>query len=46
MTQAEVSCSAEPIKEEGDDTSRTMDLDWFLQVRSQYLNGPMSTAAR
>jgi hypothetical protein len=40
ITQADVSTSAEPIKEEGGDATHTMDLDWFLQVHSQYLNGP------
>ena len=40
ITQADVSTSAEPIKEEGGDRTYTMDLDWFLQVHSQYLNGP------
>src|ERR1035438_110942 len=34
MTQADISSSVEPIKDEGDDAARKMDLDWFLQVRS------------
>jgi len=43
MTQADVSSSIEPIKEEGDDATRKLDLDWFLQVRSLIPAGPLVT---
>jgi hypothetical protein len=43
MTQADISTSAEPIKDEGDDATHSMDLDWYLQVRSLYPNGPIVT---
>ncbi len=41
ITQADVSSSVEPIKEEGADARHSMDLDWFLQVRSQLPDGPV-----
>jgi hypothetical protein len=41
ITQADVSSSVEPIKDEGGDTAHTMDLDWYLQVRSRLPNGPV-----
>lgn len=41
--QAEITSSIEPVKEEGDDSKRTVDLDWYLQVRSLYPNGPIVT---
>jgi hypothetical protein len=41
MYQAYISTSIEPIKEEGDDTTRKLDLDWFLQVRSPLQAGPI-----
>jgi hypothetical protein len=43
MTQADISTSAEPIKEEGGDATRSMDLDWYLQVRSLIPDGPIVT---
>ena len=43
MTQADISSSIEPIKDEGDDAAHKMDLDWFLQVRSLSQAGPMVT---
>jgi hypothetical protein len=43
MTQADISSSIEPIKDEGDDNARKMDLDWFLQVRSLSQAGPIVT---
>jgi len=39
--QAEVTSAIEPVKDEGDDTKRSVDLDWYLQVRSLYPNGPI-----
>jgi len=41
--QAYVSSSVEPLKEEGDDSTRKLDLDWFLQVRSPLQTGPTVT---
>ena len=41
VNQADVTSSVEPIQEGGDDTNRTIDLDWFLQVRSLIENGPI-----
>jgi hypothetical protein len=41
VNQAEVASSIEPIHEEGDDTKRSVDLDWFLEVRSLVQNGPI-----
>ena len=41
VNQADVTSSVEPIQEGGDDTNRTIDLDWFLQVRSLIDNGPI-----
>jgi hypothetical protein len=41
MTQTEISSSVEPIKDEGGDTKRVVDLDWYLQVRSHYSDGPI-----
>ena len=41
--QAYVSSSVEPLKEEGDDSTRKLDLDWFLQVRSPLQAGPTVT---
>src|SRR5580704_3066928 len=41
MTQANISSSIEPIKDEGDDTTHKVDLDWFLQVRSLIAAGPI-----
>jgi hypothetical protein len=41
LTQADVSSSVEPIKDEGTDTTRSVDLDWLLQIRSQLPDGPI-----
>jgi hypothetical protein len=41
ITEADISSSVEPIKDEGGDRTHTMDLDWFLQVRSQLPDGPI-----
>jgi hypothetical protein len=41
LTQAGVSSSVEPIKDEGGDSTHSMDLDWLLQVRSQLPDGPI-----
>ena len=41
VNQAEVTSSVEPIQEGGDDTKRSIDLDWFLEVRSLENDGPI-----
>lgn len=41
VDQAEVSSSVEPIKNEGNESKRAVDLDWFLQVRSLVQDGPI-----
>jgi hypothetical protein len=40
---AEVTSAIEPFKDEGDDTKRSVDLDWYLQVRSLVQDGPIVT---
>jgi len=39
--QAEVSSSIEPLKNDGDDKKRAVDLDWYLEVRSLLQDGPI-----
>lgn len=41
--QAEVTSAIEPVKDEGDDTKRSVDLDWYMQVRSLAQDGPIVT---
>jgi hypothetical protein len=41
ITQADISSSVEPIKDEGGDETHSIDLDWLLQVRSQLPDGPI-----
>ena len=41
VNQAEVASSIEPVRDEGDDMKRSVDLDWFLEVRSLVQNGPI-----
>jgi hypothetical protein len=41
IAQAEVSSSIEPIKDEGDEVKRSVDLDWTLQIRSREASGPL-----
>jgi hypothetical protein len=41
VNQAEVSSSVEPLTDEGDDTRRTVELDWYLEVRSLLPDGPI-----
>jgi len=41
VNQAEVSSSVEPLKDEGDDTRRTVELDWYLEIRSLLPDGPL-----
>jgi hypothetical protein len=39
--QNEVLSSIEILGEEGDEQARTVDVDWFLQIRSREQNGPI-----
>jgi hypothetical protein len=39
--QADVTSAIEPIEERGDNAQYSLDLDWFLQVRSLLDNGPI-----
>src|SRR5437899_792684 len=39
--QNEVMSSIDVLKEEGDDHTRTAELDWFLQIRSREQSGPL-----
>lgn len=38
---AEVTSAMEPLKDEGDDQKRSVDLDWTMQIRSRVAAGPM-----
>ena len=39
--QNEVMSSIDLLKEEGDDSAQTAELDWFLQIRSREQSGPL-----
>jgi hypothetical protein len=41
VNQAEVTSSIEPVRNEGDDSRRAVDLDWYLEVRSLLQDGPI-----
>jgi hypothetical protein len=41
MNQSEITSSIEIIKEDGDDTKRVLDLDWYLEIRSLLPDGPI-----
>ncbi len=41
MNQAEVTSSIEMLQEDGDEARRTVDLDWYLEVRSLSPDGPV-----
>jgi hypothetical protein len=41
VNQAEVASSIEPLKDEGDDARRTVELDWYLEIRSLLPDGPI-----
>jgi hypothetical protein len=43
MTGTDISSSAEPVQDQGDEVKRTAELDWYLQIRSQAPNGPIVT---
>jgi len=41
--QAEVTSAIEPVKDDGDEAKRSVDLDWYMQVRSLVPDGPIAT---
>jgi hypothetical protein len=41
IAQAVVSSTIEAVKDEGDETKRSVDLDWTLQIRSREASGPL-----
>jgi len=41
VNQADVSSSVEPLNDDGDDASRTVELDWYLEIRSLLPDGPI-----
>jgi len=42
ITSTEISSSVEVVKDDGDDAKRTVDLDWYLQIRSLLQDGPVT----
>ena len=41
VNQAEVASSVEPLKDEGGEAKRTVELDWYLEIRSLLNAGPI-----
>lgn len=41
VKQAEISSSVEPLKDEGDDSKRLVEVDWVLEIRSLVPDGPL-----
>jgi len=41
VRQADVTSSVEPLSDEGDETKRTVDLDWYLEIKSVLPDGPV-----
>ncbi len=41
VKQAEISSSVEPLKDEGDDNKRLVEMDWVLEIRSLIPDGPL-----
>jgi hypothetical protein len=41
LDQAEVASSVELLRDEGDDERRTVELDWYLELRSRSPEGPL-----
>ncbi len=41
LSQAELTSSVSLLKDEGDDTKRKVDLDWFLEIRVKTADGPV-----
>ncbi len=42
VNQTEVTSSVEPLKDEGDDAKRSVELDWYLEIRSLLPDGPVT----
>jgi len=40
VEEADISSDIEPVKDSGDDTRHSIDLDWFMTIRSSAANGP------
>ena len=40
LANSEVASSVEPLKDEGDDRKRDIELDWYLELRSRVRGGP------
>jgi hypothetical protein len=41
VNQAEVSSSVEPLSDDGDESKRIVELDWYLEIRSLLPDGPL-----
>ncbi len=41
VNQAEIASAVEPLKDEGDEAKRTVELDWYLEIRSLLNAGPI-----
>jgi hypothetical protein len=41
LSQAELTSSVSLLKDEGDDSKRVVDLDWFLEIRGKTADGPI-----
>jgi hypothetical protein len=41
VRQADVTSSIEPLTDDGDDTHRTVEMDWYLEIRSLLPDGPL-----
>jgi hypothetical protein len=41
LSQAELTSSVTILKDEGDDSKRVVDLDWFLEIRGKTADGPL-----
>jgi hypothetical protein len=41
LSQSDVTSSVEPLSDEGDDSKRTVDLDWYLEIKSLLPDGPL-----
>ncbi len=41
LSQAELTSSVTILKDEGDDSKRVVDLDWFLEIRGKTPDGPL-----
>ena len=42
VNQTEVTSSVEPLKDEGDGAKRSVELDWYLEIRSLLPDGPIA----